>query len=711
MFAKKYLRPFLSWLFKIPLRNFYSLSETQQGILIVANKNTSLDWFLLYLALPDNTLFAYDSSFPPPPWWRWWHPTPQAINIQKGDMDELAPLLQHLRQAGVVALFPEVSPLLAGGTIGKMSDWSALLLTQAGVPILPVHLHRRGSCKFWPRIRIHFFPTRPFLLDANASQTNQRQQATYFLGDCLAWARLLAVPKPQTLWEGLRWAQKRVAHNRFAIPIQDSLGQHATHAQLVFRARVLAHLLDKKVDIGERVGIVLPTSVGAVITFFALQALGCVPALLNFSVGSKPMVAAAQLAGLKIILTSRLFVRKAHLEAAIAALEAIVTIIYLEDIKKELTTGKAIAVYLSGLLPNRWIQKRQAAVRPDDPAVILFTSGSEGTPKGVLLSHANLITNGVQVAARIELRRDDLFFNVLPMFHSFGLTVGALMPLLHGMRLLLHPSPLDYREIPQLALQHRATILAGTNTFLAGYGRTAHPFDFHTLRLVFAGAEPLRPTTRQLWLEKFGLRILEGYGCTETSPALAVNTPLENRPGSMGRLLPGIKHLLTPVTGIHNAGALEVTGPNIMLGYLSPKTIGAVMTPQGERGLGWYPTGDIVRIDTDGFLFMVGRSKRFAKIAGEMVSLAAVEALVEELWSDDRHAVLTVPDPRKNERLILLTEKQNPDRTQLTTMAQQKGLGEIYLPKTILTVEKIPLLGNGKIDYNAALELAHAIEI
>jgi acyl-[acyl-carrier-protein]-phospholipid O-acyltransferase / long-chain-fatty-acid--[acyl-carrier-protein] ligase len=330
--------------------------------------------------------------------------------------------------------------------------------------------------------------------------------------------------------------------------------------------------------------------------------------------------------------------------------------------------------------------------------VILFTSGSEAAPKAVVLSHANMLANRRQIAARVDFSPADLALNALPMFHSFGLTGGFLLPLLSGVRLYLYPSPLHYRIVPEIAYATGATILFGTDTFLAGYARRANPYDFYALRYVFAGAEPVREESRKLWSERFGKRILEGYGVTECSPVIAVNTPMHYRAGTVGRFLPLVEYRLDPVPGISAGGRLAVRGPNVMAGYLRG---GDVEEPAG----GWYDTGDLVTVDWDGFVTIVGRAKRFAKLGGEMVSLAAAERIAETAVPETRHAVVALPDSRRGEKLVLVTEAHGFDRNRLLEAAHRLGMPEIAVPREVIEIEHLPLLGTGKTDYVAVTGL------
>ncbi len=334
--------------------------------------------------------------------------------------------------------------------------------------------------------------------------------------------------------------------------------------------------------------------------------------------------------------------------------------------------------------------------------MVLFTSGSEGAPKGVALSHRNILANCQQVAARVDFSPSDLVLNALPLFHAFGLTGGLVLPIVSGVRIFLYPSPLHYRVVPEIAYDINATILFGTDTFLMGYARAGNPYDFYSIRHVFAGAEKLREETRRQWMEKFGRRILEGYGATETAPVLATNTPMHFRAGTVGRLLPGIEWRLEPVEGIDEGGRLFVSGPNVMKGYLSAARPGAIEPPPQ----GWYDTGDIVAIDAEGYLRILGRAKRFAKIAGEMVSLGAVEALAQALWPERHHAAVALPDPRKGEQVVLVTDHGDATVAALLRAARERGVAEVMVPRVVVTVASVPLLATGKADYPAVKALA-----
>jgi acyl-[acyl-carrier-protein]-phospholipid O-acyltransferase/long-chain-fatty-acid--[acyl-carrier-protein] ligase len=460
---------------------------------------------------------------------------------------------------------------------------------------------------------------------------------------------------------------------------------------------VLGAKLEPLAPAGSAVGIMLPNSAGVAVTFFALQTIGRVPAMINFTAGAPNITASCRAAGVSVILTSRAFIERARLQALVGHLQGALRIVYLEDVRAQIGLADKVAGLLAG--------SRARVIRhPDDPAVILFTSGSEGAPKGVVLSHRNLLANCAQCLARIACNGEDLVFNVLPVFHSFGLTGGLMMPLFGGIPVYLYPSPLHYRIVPELLYDTCATILFGTNTFLNGYARTAHPYDLRNVRLVVAGGEAVKDDTRKVYMDRFGVRILEGYGVTETAPVLAMNTPIANRSGTVGRLSPLMQARLEPVPGIAEGGRLIVKGPNVMLGYYRAENPGVLEQPPD----GWYDTGDIVSIDAQGFITIKGRAKRFAKIAGEMISLAAVEALAADAKPGIALVVVAVPDARKGEHTVLLTTDASTTREIFQRHAKARGAPELMVPTEVMVVDSLPLLGSGKPDFVAATTLARA---
>ncbi len=482
--------------------------------------------------------------------------------------------------------------------------------------------------------------------------------------------------------------------------LEDQERQPLSRRRLILAAMVLGRALARATRPGERVGVLLPNVNGVAVAVFALLAYGRVPAMLNFTAGLINLESATQAAEIRTIVTSRKFVEAAKLEDVVAGLAKQVKIVFLEDVRARLSLFDKLFGALKARVPR--LANRSLRARPDDVAVVLFTSGTERQPKAVALSHANILANIEQIVWSFDFTADDLMFNALPVFHAFGLTGGLFLPLLAGFRDFLYPSPLHYHEIPGLVRDSGATILLGIDTLAAGWGRAAGDDDFRTVRLFVCGAERVKDATRRLWRERFGKEIFEGYGVTEGAPVLGVNTPDDNRPGSVGKLFPAIEWRLVPVPGIESGQRLQVRGPNIMAGYYFADEPGILHPPPN----GWHDTGDIVTLDTDGFVTIVARAKRFAKIAGEMVSLAAVEGFVAVAWPDNAHAVVAVPDPRKGEALVVVTDAPAMTKQSLLPTARQLGFRETAVPDRILVVDQLPLLGNGKTDYVSLEKLA-----
>lgn len=482
------------------------------------------------------------------------------------------------------------------------------------------------------------------------------------------------------------------------VAITDGDGRKLTHKDITRGSFALGGALARATAKNERVGILLPTGAGAVIALFALLSRGRVPAMLNFTAGSKNLLAACKAAEVTKVVTAKKFIEIAGLEKLIGELEAGVEIIHLEDVREQIKPQDKALALLGPIFPTALA----ATPNPEEPGVILFTSGTEGAPKGVVLSHRNIIANIEQISAHVELLPTDIFFNPLPTFHCYGLTAGALWPILNGYPVVFHPSPLQTKIIPKRIFETGSTVLFATDTFLSQYMRASPDGGMSSLRIAVCGAERVRDETRQAAEKRFGFEVLEGYGVTEASPVLAANQPGDIRSGTVGKLLPAVEARLEPVEGLEGAGRLFVRGPNVMQGYLSADNPGVVM-PLPD---GWHDTGDIVSINEEGYMSIRGRLKRFAKIGGEMVSLAVVENCASAVWPDNMHAAAIMPDPKKGEQVILVTDRRDAPRGLLLAWAQSHGVPEIAVPKKIVTVDEIPVLGTGKIDYLKVKTLA-----
>jgi len=693
--------------FRIEATGLENIAKAGPNAIIALNHVSYLDAALALAVMDRDPLFAIDRGIAQ----RWWV-KPFLRLARTMQLDPTRPLavrtlVKAVRDQGeTLVIFPE-GRLTVTGSLMKVYDGAGLIADKCGVSVVPVRLDGVEATPFTrlraDQVRRRWFPKvriivrEPVMLTVDAALTGKarREAAGEALYNIMSDLIFQTTPLDRTIFEDVIEAAR--IHGKDRIALEDPVTGKLTYKRALIGARVLGEKLLRLAREGDAIGVMLPTSNGAALTVLGLMSANRVPAMINFTSGATNISSACRAAQVSTIVTSRAFVEKAKLEKLIVQLSTQVTIVYLEDVRKCVTFFDKVSAALR-------YEKPLAKAKPSDRAVILFTSGSEGVPKGVVLSHANMLANVAQAAARIDFGRQDKVFNVLPVFHSFGLTIGLVLPLVSGVPVYLYPSPLHYRFVPELVYGSNATVLFGTDTFLTGYARTANAYDFRSIRYIVAGAEPVRPATRALYMEKFGVRILEGYGVTETAPVLALNTPMFSRSGTVGRVLPGIETRLEPVEGIPDGGRLFVRGPNVMLGYLKADKPG-VLEPVSD---GWHDTGDIVTIDRSGFVTIKGRAKRFAKIGGEMVSLAAVEDLASQCWAGALSAAAALPDARRGQRLVLLTQEKEASRAAFLQFARAKGAADLMIPSEVLVVEAVPLLGSGKLDFAGVTKLAEA---
>ena len=705
VWARTIVKDFALLLFRILLRlevkGEENLPPAGTRAIIAPNHLSFLDAPILHATMPGHTTYAIDTAMSERSWIK---PFLRYVNWHSIDPTRpmgMRELINGVKGGEQLVIFPE-GRLTTTGSLMKVYDGTALIADKADAVVVPVRIEGPQRAKNWsylrpsqtrkswfPKTTLTVLPPVKLNVDPALRGKARRQAAGAAMQDIMTNAAVMTSPIDTTLFEALAAASR--IHDTGKPIVEDPLGTKLSYKRLITSAQVLGAKIAPLSQPGEAVGVLLPNSVGVAVVFFGLQTTGRVPAMLNFTSGASNVLSAIRAAQVKTVLTSRTFIEKGRLGDLIAAIEPVAKIVYLDDVRATITLRDKIAGVMAGAKP-------QVQRLPNDPAAILFTSGSEGTPKGVVLSHRNLISNCYQVLARMDVNGEDKVFNALPVFHSFGLTGGCIMPIIGGIPVHLYPTPLHYRIIPELTYQTNATILFGTDTFLNGYARSAHPYDMAKVRMVVAGAEAVKERTRTVYMEKFGARILEGYGVTEAAPVVSVNTPMCNRAGSVGRLSPLMEARLEPVAGVNDGGRLMLRGPNIMLGYYRASSPGVLEAPVD----GWYDTGDIVAIDAQGYLSIKGRLKRFAKVGGEMISLAAVEALAADLWPGLITVVVAQPDARKGEKLVLLTTGAKCQRGEFQQFAKGRGATELMVPAEVIVVDKIPLLGSGKPDFVTA---------
>lgn len=705
-FVRFCLRTILTLLKAKCIFNFNADKLPSKGVYVV-NHVSYLDPILLFAFLPGNPVFALNGHLFRRHWIRFLMRCADIIKFNPIEPTDIKKLIAKVDEGRLVVIFAE-GRITENGGLMKIYEAPGLVADKSKAPLIPVwidgpqysyfsktkgHLPHRPL----PKMRIYVGEPRSFKLkDELRRQRDHISNEVYMIlremgfninynPDISLFAQLVKTAK---VYSRNGWFSKRPRI------IEDINRKKKSYKDIIVASLALGRTFKRFTAHDENVGVFLPNAIATVCTFFGLSAYERTPVMINFSVGPKNMISMCKTACLKTIITSKAFIIKGKFENIIEEMEkAGYKIVYLEELAKKMS----ITTKLGALLSYK-IKHIPHSKGGDRKAVILFTSGSEGEPKAVLLSHANLIANVNQLLAIQTVTHKDLLFNALPMFHSFGLTVGTLFPLFAGAKIFLYPSPLHYRVVAELVYELGATLMIGTDTFLRGYAKIAHPYDFHNIRLMYSGGEAAKPDTRSMWMEHTGIRMMEAYGATETSPVMTANNGIFNKFGSIGKLLPGMQYRIEPVDGIATGGELWVKGPNVMLGYYMPSNPGVLVKPED----GWYHTGDVVDIDEIGFFTIKDRIKRFAKIGGEMVSLNAVQDMViaatKSYSTEYNYGVVAIPHESKGEQIVLVTNNRDVTSAMLHEYVRNNGMSELYLPRVILYHEKLPVFATGKAD-------------
>lgn len=674
--------------------------------LVAANHDSLLDVLLIAVFLPGAPLIVLPRALDKHWIGTWVRRVAACMDLRPGDGDAVRQLVHAVRGGRPVVTFPQERVSTTGG-IMKTYPAAAIVAARAHADVIPLRIQGTLFSRFaatsarWPhrwrpRVTITVLPAVRMPRRVVNVPGVRRQHLADALQRILQQAMADAAPR-RSVFAALLDAVEQ--YGRRTRIIEDATQQVQSYGELLKSSLALGRWTARFTEPGERVGVLLPNLSATVGLVFGLISRGRVPAMLNYSGGAESLRGSCTAAAVRTIITARRFVEIARLEPLLAALSGY-RIVYLEDVRAELSLSDKLWVLRALWRPRGALPAQDASAT----ALVLFTSGSEAQPKGVAISHDGLLAGIARLHAVIDFGPDDKYLNALPLYHIFGLISCTLMPLLTGTRLFLYTNPLHYKKIPEFAYTRDCTYIFGTGTFLGHYARQAHAYDFYRARVVIAGGEKLSDEVADLWFRKFGLRIHEGYGATECGPAMALNTPLAFRAGTVGRFLPGIEYRIAPVPGIGQGGVLHVRGPNLMQGYFFQDAPGVIQPPRSEIGAGWYNTGDVVSVDAEGFVTVHGRVRRFAKIAGEMVSLDRVESIACQASPGFQHAAM-VEMTRNGESTVLLTTDPALDRAALLQAARQLGAQELAVARRVVLVDALPLLGSGKVDYVALRQM------
>lgn len=695
------VRYILKLFFRIEVKGWENWKKAGDNVLIAPNYVSFLDPLILAVFLPERVPFAIERRLTKKRFVRFFLPLAETHILDSDSPITLKYFLTKLKSGGRCVIFPELQPTITGNPM-KVSRGVAMIADYTKAKILPIHIagteftpfsrlqHKHGL-RFFAKITIRVFPARHLEIPDDLTGSSRSAAAGRALEKVMEDTCMYARRKEKPFFDALIDARDEFGGN--CRLFCDYGEKPVTYNGFITRILLIEGALRAQNPEGSHIGVLLPTSLAGVLSIYALERLGHIPAPLNFSLGGRSLVNCCHTAEITTVVTAHKFITKGKLGNLTDALAADgIRIIWLEDAAPSITTGKKI----SAALKTHFIKSRPVIEGEcDKPALVLFTSGSEGAPKGVVLSYKNLNTNHAQMFTRVDFYRSDRILNAMPIFHSFGLC-GIFMPVNIGMYVILYPSPLSYKTIPAICYDERVTVLFSTDTFLTGYAKGASDnYDFSSIRLLIQGGEKLRPATQAQWFNRFGIRITDGYGVTEASPVVANNYYAHFKEGSVGLLCSGIEYRLEPVAGIEKGGRLWIRGDNVMLGYLRPCSPGVIFPPED----GWYDTGDIVDIDSCGFVTILGRAKRFAKIGGEMISLAAVEEALNECWPDAKHAVLMMDSGKHGDTLTLVSSTPDLKRDEVHQRLTELGMAEIAIPRKVIYMEDIPLMVTGKIDY------------
>jgi acyl-[acyl-carrier-protein]-phospholipid O-acyltransferase/long-chain-fatty-acid--[acyl-carrier-protein] ligase len=722
-FLPDYFVRFVVWLLTHTIYRIQIVGERnipwRGPALLVCNHVSFVDALLIGASLPRFVRFMLHRDYYDLKALNWFFRLMRSIPVSATNRREIVDSLKRARnelaKGHVVCIFAE-GAISRTGRLLPFKRGFEKIVEGTQVPIIPVHLDQLWGSVFsfkdgrffwkWPK-------KSPYPVTVSFGTPLPPAATVHEVRNAVLELESEAFEYRRTARDLLHTRFVEMAKRRWSsFCMADTTGTELSYGKALIASLLLSRWVKNYCANQAMVGILLPSTVGGSLVNVAVLLARKVPVNLNFTAGVESMASAVTQCRIKTIVTSRVFLSKAN----ISEMEGMV---FVEEIRKTFTGVQKFTTALrSLLLPSSWLNRRHSKLqRPNDLATIIFSSGSTGAPKGVMLSHHNILSNVESIAQVIQFTPRDRIMGVLPLFHSFGFTGTLWLPLLTGFGVVYHPNPTDAKTIGETIQKFQATLFISTSTFYAGYLRRCTKEEFASLRYVIAGAEKLREPIAKAYQEKYGITILEGYGCTELAPVVSVNTPdvidgkekqVGHKPGTVGQPIPGVAVKVVDPDSSRalpsgEEGLLLIKGPNLMLGYLNQPQL----TEQALRR-GWYVTGDIAAVDEDGFIRIIDRITRFSKIGGEMVPHLKIEEAISEALGGAASVVTAVPDERRGEKLMAFYTHNGMTKEELWNKLNQSDLPKLWIPKreNLHLIDALPLLGSGKVDLKKIKTLA-----
>ncbi len=693
---------FIGIFYKIEIVGQENFDKCKGGTLIVANHTSLIDGLILSVVFGEKLSFAINTNVTKKFWIKPFLNMIKFFPIDNTNVMVVKSIVDEIKKGHIVVIFPEGRITTTGGLM-KVYPGPAVIADKSNADILPIciegiqysdfsYFGAKTKNKRQRNIKLTILHPRKLNVNQSLSDTRRRNIAVTKLYDIMCEMKFVSNFSNKTLFESLINNLSFVGRRKRIL--EDINRTSITLGRFICKVFTLTHKIIKQTEDKEFVGIIATNAKSTIEIFFALSALNRIPAMINYTDTIENILFNIKNVGIKTVYTATFFIKVLKLENLIIALKNNnITIIYIEDIEDNCTIFNKMSAFVKSFFPRTYYKNICSNFDVNSPAVILFTSALKGKSKSVVLTHRNIQAQMAQISSVMDFGILDSFFNAMPIFSSLGFVAGTLLPLIRGIKVFLYHLPLQYKMISELVYDTNSTVLLGTDTFLNGYAKNAHPYNFYAIRYVIAGIEKLKEETIKIWEDNFGKRIFEAYGTTETSSTISINTPMYFKEYSVGKFLPSIECKLESTTAFIGASHLLVKGPNIANWYIEKKQLVSTKVD----GL-WFDTGDIVEIDNDKFIFIKGKSQRFTKVDGESVSLTELEFNISNIWKHSKHALLSLLVDGKKE-IVLFTTNQSATLQQLEKKVQEQKIENFVLPNRIIIVERIPIIGTGATDY------------